>query len=87
MLHILDPEYAETIHPNSHHAVIRALEVLEETGKSKSELRVKKEPLFDVLFLTPYDGDRQKLYDRINVRIEEMFTQGLVNEVKKILDL
>ncbi|MFA6091165.1 MAG: tRNA (adenosine(37)-N6)-dimethylallyltransferase MiaA [Candidatus Gracilibacteria bacterium] len=86
-LHSLDPIYAATIHSNSHHAVIRALEVLKKTGKSKSELRVKKDPLFDVLFLTPYDGDRVKLYERINVRIEEMFTQGLVDEVKNILDL
>jgi tRNA dimethylallyltransferase len=86
MLHDLDPEYAETIHPNSHHAVIRALEVLEKTGKSKSELRAKKDPLFDVLFLTPYDGDREKLYNRINARIEVMFDQGLVDEVKGILD-
>lgn len=87
LLHTLDPQYADTIHPNSHHAVIRALEVLEKTGKSKSELRVKKDPLFDILFLTPYDGDRAKLYNRINVRIEEMFTLGLVDEVRNTLDL
>lgn len=86
MLHDLDREYAETIHPNSHHAVIRALEVLEKTGKSKSELRVKKDPLFDILFLTPYDGDRAKLYERINARIEEMFENGLMDEVKSILE-
>lgn len=84
-LHSLDPEYARTIHPNSHHAVIRALEVFDKTGKSKSELRIKKDPLFDVLFLTPYDGDRKKLYDRIDTRIGEMFDQGLVDEVKNIL--
>lgn len=72
-LYSQDPVYAQTIHPNSHHAVIRALEVLEKTGKSKSELRVKKDPLFDILFLTPYDGDRAKLYLRINARIDEMF--------------
>ena len=85
MLSALDPSYAETIHPNSHHAVIRALEVWRETGRSKSELRVKKDPLFDVLFLTPYDGDREELYRRINLRIEEMFRLGLVDEVKDIL--
>lgn len=85
MLSSKDPEYARTLHPNSHHAVIRALEVLEKTGKSKGELRVKKDPLFDVLFLTPYDGDRAKLYNRINARIEEMFALGLVEEVKDIL--
>lgn len=55
MLSEKDPEYAKTIHPNSHHAVIRALEVLKKTGKSKSDLRLKKDPLFDVLFLTPYN--------------------------------
>lgn len=86
MLHTLDPKYSQTIHPNSHHAVIRALEVLEKTGKSKSELRMKKDPLFDILFLTPYDGDRVRLYKRINARIEEMFTMGLVGEVKGILE-
>lgn len=86
MLRARDPKYAQIIHPNSHHAVIRALEVLEKTGKSKSELRVKKDPLFDILFLTPYDGDRAKLYKRINARIEEMFRIGLVDEVKSILE-
>lgn len=85
MLHTIDPTYAETIHPNSHHAVIRALEVWRETGRSKSELRIKKDPLFDILFLSPYDGDREKLYERINARIERMFDLGLVDEVKNIL--
>ena len=79
-----DPDYALTLHYNNHHAVIRALEVLEKTGKSKSELRAKKDPLFDLLFLTPYDGDRAKLYGRINTRIESMFDQGLIEEVKSI---
>lgn len=86
MLHTLDSKYARTIHPNSHHAVIRALEVLEKTGKSKSELRGKKDPLFDILFLTPYNGDRVKLYERINARIGEMFQIGLVDEVRGILE-
>lgn len=66
--------------------MIRALEVFEKTGKSKSELRVKKDPLFDILFLTPYDGDRARLYEKINARIEDMFTQGLIDEVKYILE-
>ncbi|MDP2103892.1 MAG: tRNA (adenosine(37)-N6)-dimethylallyltransferase MiaA [Candidatus Gracilibacteria bacterium] len=85
MLDQIDSEYATSIHPNSHHAVIRALEVFEKTGQSKQVLRKKKEPLYDILFFTPYDGDRAKLYNRINNRIEEMFTQGLVEEVQSIL--
>jgi len=47
---------------------------------------VKKDPLFDVLFLTPYDGNREKLYERINARIEQMFQLGLIDEVKSILE-
>ncbi len=85
MLFDRDPHYAKTIHPNSHHAVIRGLEVLDKTGMSKSELRQKNAPLFDTLFLTPYDGDREKLYNIINARVEEMFALGLVDEVKNIL--
>lgn len=65
--------------------MIRALEVFEKTGKSKSELRVRKELLFDTLFLTPYDGNRENLYSRINARIEDMFQNGLVDEVRSIL--
>lgn len=84
MLNKIDSEYALSIHPNSHHAVIRALEVFEKTGQSKQVLRKKKEPLYDTLFLTPYDGNRAKLYARINARIEEMFAQGLVEEVQSI---
>lgn len=48
--------------------------------------QAKKDPIFDILFLTPYDGNREKLYERINARIEEMFTMGLVDEVKNILE-
>lgn len=80
-----DPEYAQEIHPNSHHAVIRAIEVFDKTGQSKKTLRVRKEPLFDILFLTPYDNDREKLYNRIDNRIEEMFAKGFVEEVRGIL--
>ena len=47
---------------------------------------MKKDPLFDVLFLTPYDGNRAKLYEKINTRVEEMFENGLVDEVKSILE-
>lgn len=86
MLNKIDSEYALSIHPNSHHAVIRALEIFEKTGQSKQVLRKKKEPLYDTLFLTPYSGDRAWLYARINARIEEMFAQGLVEEVQGILD-
>jgi tRNA dimethylallyltransferase len=80
-----DPDSAATIHPNNHHAVIRGLEVLEKTGQSKRALATKKERRFDVLFFTPYDGDRAQLYEKIDRRIEAMFRDGLVEEVKNLL--
>jgi tRNA A37 N6-isopentenylltransferase MiaA len=60
--------------------------VIEKTGTSKSLLRLKNDPIFDVLFLTPYDGKRAYLYEKINARIENMFSAGLIDEVRSILD-
>lgn len=85
MLAAVDPEYAAELHPNSHRYVARALEVIRKTGSSKREIKSQKDPLFDTLFLTPYDGDRAKLYDRINERVRDMFDAGLVEETRDLL--
>ncbi|MCK9272611.1 tRNA (adenosine(37)-N6)-dimethylallyltransferase MiaA [Candidatus Gracilibacteria bacterium] len=87
MLNKVDPEYAITLSPANYRYVIRGLEIFEKTGKSKLDLKGKSTPKYDVLFLTPYDGDRPKLYDRINARIEEMFESGLIDELKSVLKL
>jgi len=81
----LDPEYAKTLHPNNVQYVIRALEIKLLTWKSKSEFIKEKIPKYDILFLTPYDGDREKLYERINKRVDIMFEQGLLEEVENLL--
>ncbi|MDD2487158.1 MAG: tRNA (adenosine(37)-N6)-dimethylallyltransferase MiaA [Candidatus Gracilibacteria bacterium] len=86
LLNRLDPEYAQMLEPNNYRYVIRGLEIFEKSGKSMLELKGTNELKYDVLFLTPYDGDRVKLYERINLRVEEMFEAGLVDEVKKILE-
>ncbi|MBP8016540.1 tRNA (adenosine(37)-N6)-dimethylallyltransferase MiaA, partial [Candidatus Gracilibacteria bacterium] len=86
MLNKVDPNYAKTISPNNYRYIIRGLEVFEKTGKSKLDLKKKLEKKYDVLFITPYDGDREKLYEKINNRIEEMFRFGLIDEVKNILN-
>lgn len=54
---------------------MRAIEVKKLTGKSKGEFRGNREPIYDVLFLTPYTGDREALYERINKR-EEQIVRG-----------
>jgi len=81
----IDPEYASELHPNNYHYVVRAIEVYTHTGKSKKELKVKKSPKYDVKLITPFEGERDELYSRINARVDMMFTDGLVQEVESIL--
>lgn len=73
----LDPEYASDLHPNNHTYIIRAIEIITETGKSKIESFSKKPKLqYPTYFLTPYKDspeNRKKLYIKINSRIKEMF--------------
>jgi len=81
----LDPEYAPELHPNNLNYVIRALEVKLLTWKSKRDFRTHKILKYDTLFLTPYNENREALYDMINLRVQKMFDDGLVEEVKNIL--
>lgn len=81
----IDPEYAAELHPNNIRYVIRAIEVKMLTGKSKTEFRTAKNLKYDVLFITPYTWDRETLYNRINTRVQMMFDEGLVDEVKDLL--
>lgn len=82
---LLDPEYASELHQNNLNYVIRALEVKILTWKSKRDFRSEKTLRYDTLFLTPYDENREALYNKINSRVEKMFNDGLVEEVKNIL--
>lgn len=81
----IDPLYASELHPNNIRYIIRAIEVKMITGKSKMDFREEKTLKYDVLFLTPYNGDREYLYSRIDKRVQMMFDEWLVDEVKKLL--
>ena len=78
----IDPDYAKELHPHNRPYIERAYEVKMTTGKSKKDIRQEKVLIYDTLFLTPYDGMREKLYERINMRVEQMFDDGLENEVQ-----
>ena len=88
MLTNTDPEYAATVHPNNVKRVIRALEYCHHTGRLFSELnneqRNKTSP-YDFIY-TAIDMDRDKLYERINKRVDIMINKGLVDEVRGLLD-
>ncbi len=83
-----DPEAASTLHPNDIKRIIRALEVLEISGESI--LKIQKEQTIPADFNPIFIGllwERPLLYDRINLRVDQMMNLGLVNEVRKLLDM
>jgi len=81
----LDPQQAEQIHPNNMRRVIRALEVIETSGKKMSDIEKDQsnEPLYD-LTMIGLTMDRDLLYKRINERVDLMIEAGLVEEVKSL---
>ena len=88
MLREVDPVSANTIHANNVKRVIRALEFFRQTGEKISEHnekeRVKESP-YDFCYFVLND-DREKLYNRINLRIDQMLEEGVVGEVQSLKD-
>ena len=81
----IDPDYASELHLNNYRYVIRALEVKILTWKSKKEFREEKNLKYDTFFITPYDWNREKLYEKIDLRIKSMFENWLLEEVRNLL--
>ena len=84
----VDPEYAAIMHANNVKRVTRALEYHYLTGQKFSEHNAEQKEKE-----TPYDAaviilnmDREKLYERIELRIDLMMQEGLLEEVKSLLD-
>lgn len=86
MLRKVDPVSAEEIHANNVKRVIRALEYHEQTGETISlhnETQRRKESAYRSCYFVLND-ERDKLYERINQRVDEMLAEGLVEEVEKL---
>ena len=89
ILNKLDPKAFETIHMNNRKRVIRAIQIARTHELNKSESIDKQEHKLIVddevkfLFLNP---DRKALYENINKRVDIMFEQGLLDEVKGLLN-
>ncbi|WP_077326330.1 tRNA (adenosine(37)-N6)-dimethylallyltransferase MiaA [Virgibacillus siamensis] len=82
-LKITDPQQAAKIHPNNHRRVIRALEIFETTGKTMTEYQNEQvaESLYNPI-LIGLEMDRELLYKRINLRVDEMINAGLIEEAE-----
>lgn len=89
LLEVKDPQAAADIHPNNVGRVVRAIEMIETTGKTKTEQleesRREASP-YHVLYLALNYRNRQTLYDRINLRVHRMMEQGLEQEARWLLE-
>src|SRR5213082_2921374 len=81
----LDPQSAAVIDRNNPRRVIRALEVCMTSGKPFSEQRRVAAPLYTSLLLG-IQWPRAELYRRIDQRVDERMQQGMVQEVRSLLD-
>ena len=80
----LDPEYAEKVDLNNHMRLLRALSVIKSSGHPYSyylNKRNKKSLPFTPIYIC-LTRSRDELYDRINLRVDQMIEKGLLNEVK-----
>lgn len=88
-LNQVDPQAAEKIHPNNVGRVARALEVYHTTGipisKHQELSRTKPSP-YQLCMMALSFHDRQKLYDRINLRVTKMVEDGIEQEARWLLE-
>ena len=83
----IDPEALEKIHVNNRKRLVRALNIYEKTKlKMSDNIKAQNhEMLYDALIIGLTD-DRDKVYERINRRVDMMFNEGLEEEVKDLID-
>ena len=89
LLNEKDPEAAANVHFNNVGRVIRAIEMIETTGKTKTEQleESRREPSpYNTLYLALNYRDRETLYDRINRRVYIMLENGLEEEARFLLE-
>lgn len=85
----IDALAAEKLHANDKRRIIRAFEIYESTGNTKSfndEQSIKNESPYDAILIGITYRDREKLYERINLRVDIMLENGLLKEAKTAYD-
>ncbi|MGL5069433.1 MAG: tRNA (adenosine(37)-N6)-dimethylallyltransferase MiaA [Sarcina sp.] len=89
LLKEIDLDSYNSIHPNNVKRVIRALEVYKQSGKPFSTFKEENNMYkcdYDVFYYV-LNMDREKLYSRINLRVDIMMEKGLVEEVKMLSNM
>ncbi len=88
-LALVDPESAARLHPNDEKRIIRALEVYRATGKTITAHNAETlalPPRYEALTLNLSYERREDMWGRIDRRVDVMMEQGLVEEVRALLD-
>ena len=82
----IDPESAELIHPNNVRRVVRALEIWHSTGRTMTELKRSTKGIAGKYSIKIFGliASREKIYSDINDRVEKMFEDGVIDEVKRL---
>jgi len=85
----VDPKYAQQMDGMNTQRIVRALDVWMQTGRPFSSFHSDDDTISvpDDMLVFGLKRDRQKLYDRINRRVDQMFEQGFLDEVRSILDM
>jgi len=87
-LKLLDPVSHDAIDINNPRRLIRALEVSISTGKSYSSFLKKKKKKRDFnIIVLGINQDRSELYNKINIRVDNMVENGLIREAKELYSL
>lgn len=85
-LAVFDPEIAKTLHPSARKRILRAIEIYHASGMTMTEqiqLSKSKPSPYDWTVIGLCFADRQKLYDRIDFRVDIMMASGLLEEAKE----
>jgi tRNA dimethylallyltransferase len=81
-----DPEAAAALHPNNQGRIIRAIEVYRTSGMTITEQNRRSREIpspYALCMIGINFEDRQRLYDRIDLRVDQMMEQGLLQETKE----
>ena len=87
-LRALDPDYAAQLHPHNLKRLIRALELALLTGKTRAQREAdsrREESPYQPILLGIAFENRQLLYERIDRRVDQMLSNGLVEEARLVL--
>lgn len=84
----VDPDYAQKMDGMNTQRIIRALDVWMQTGRAFSSFHSGSDTIEvpDDMIVIGLKRERQRIYDRINSRVEQMFNRGFLDEVESILD-